>query len=157
MALKKGNTTASESTEPKPELTSQQGQPVDPEELRKQQEADAAAQEELRQKQAAKEESERKEREEAERKAREEAQERQREQDKRDAATEEERLRQVAEAKGQEADEQSKFIEVTNVSKVDWRQPSTGMWISSGETKDLRNDGWLRNQLAARLFTKAKG
>ena len=71
------------------------------------------------------------------------------------AEAEEQRLAQEREAAGQAPEPEDEFVEVTNVSKNSWRQHSTGMWIDSGETKKLANDGWLRNFVNAGLFKKA--
>lgn len=45
------------------------------------------------------------------------------------------------------------FVFVTNDRKTAFRQASTDLWIQGGERKQLMNDGWLRNQVAARLFS----
>lgn len=44
------------------------------------------------------------------------------------------------------------LLEVTNVSKGELRQHSTGLTIQAGETKGLLEDGWLENQLNAGLL-----
>lgn len=53
-----------------------------------------------------------------------------------------------------QAAEKSKpdFVSATNIGKQDHRQPSTGIWVGAGQTKDLKNDGWLRAQVKAKIF-----
>lgn len=151
MALKKGNETAR--AEMAQETTTTAA--PDEETLRRQQEDDRAREEELRLEQEKRAEQERKDREAEEQASREKAQQAQREQDKRDADAAAENLRREAEARGVTEDlDENKFVEVTNNTEVDFRQPSTNLWISAGETKDLRNDGWLENQVKARLLSK---
>lgn len=48
--------------------------------------------------------------------------------------------------------EKERFIEVVNLRKTAFRQPSTGLWIQAGEVKYLANDGWLENHVRANLL-----
>lgn len=43
-----------------------------------------------------------------------------------------------------------------NISVTWFRQPSTGTKIDVGETKLLKDDGWLAAQIEAKFLTKAK-
>ncbi len=56
----------------------------------------------------------------------------------------------------EEEEPAERLIKVTNLSKNDLRQPSTGIWIAAGERRGLREDGWMRNQINAGLLTKKK-
>ena len=47
------------------------------------------------------------------------------------------------------------FVEVTNLSKFEHYQATTGLRIAPGETKALRNDGWLELQIQAKLMKLA--
>lgn len=47
-----------------------------------------------------------------------------------------------------------KLVTVANNSKVQLRQPSSGTWIKG--KADLRNDGWLHNQVRAGLLKLAE-
>lgn len=60
----------------------------------------------------------------------------------------------LAESKGKEAP--AAFVSVKNLRATDFRQPSTGLWIAGGETKELKNDGWLGNQVKRGLFELSK-
>lgn len=44
------------------------------------------------------------------------------------------------------------FVEVKNLRKTAFRQPSTGLWIQAGEVKYLAVDGWLENHVRANLL-----
>lgn len=44
------------------------------------------------------------------------------------------------------------FVEVQNLRKTAFRQPSTGLWIQAGEVKYLAVDGWLENHVRANLL-----
>lgn len=73
------------------------------------------------------------------------------------AASTRERLAQeaeVAKAAGKEPKER-KLVEVESLTHSDLRQPSTGNWISGKGTAFLLDDGWLANQIAARLLKYA--
>lgn len=52
----------------------------------------------------------------------------------------------------EEPAEQPRLLKVTSKAKMALRQPSSGWIIKSGETREMLNDGWLANQLRARLF-----
>lgn len=49
-----------------------------------------------------------------------------------------------------------KLVAVTNISSQNQRQFSTGLWIASGATEKLANDGWLKAQVDAGLFILGK-
>lgn len=51
------------------------------------------------------------------------------------------------------ADSEGELVTVTNLRKTSFRQHSSTLWIDGSETKKLVNDGWLQNQVAARLFS----
>lgn len=51
-----------------------------------------------------------------------------------------------------EAAEKPRLLKVSSKAKMTLRQPSSGWTIKSGETREMLNDGWLGNQLRARLF-----
>ncbi len=52
-------------------------------------------------------------------------------------------------------EEKPKLLTVTNRAKSSLRQPSSGWIIKSGESREMLNDGWLENQLNARLLVLA--
>lgn len=78
------------------------------------------------------------------------------------AGLQEEKLRAEAEAKA--AAEGTKLLKkdtpqlvsVKNLRQTSFRQPSTGFWIGANETKFLLDDGWLANQIRAKLMRKEK-
>jgi hypothetical protein len=51
------------------------------------------------------------------------------------------------------ADSEGELVTVTNLRKTSFRQHSSTLWIDGSETKKMVNDGWLQNQVAARLFS----
>lgn len=68
------------------------------------------------------------------------------------AAHEDQKAREQALAKGQDPEKVPTHVKVLNVRKVSQRQPSTGLWIDENEEAYLLNDGWLRNQVRAKLL-----
>lgn len=132
---------------------------------------EAAAKEEA-DKQAAQERAEKLRKEEEERKEREaeearkkkeklEQEENERIQRENDEAAENARVKnelsaQEAEAKGLtgKATHTLLLIPVENLTKVDFRQPSSGRWIKAGQVEHLLDDGWLANQVKRKLLKK---
>ena len=52
---------------------------------------------------------------------------------------------------GQDGDEDT-LVSVSNAAKSSLRQPSSGWVIEPGKTRKLLKDGWLENQLNAKLL-----
>lgn len=46
------------------------------------------------------------------------------------------------------------LVKVENLSHSTLYQHSTGLTIAGKSTKSLRNDGWLKNQIAAKLLKR---
>lgn len=79
-----------------------------------------------------------------------------------DKAASAEAEKKLADEKAAAADSQAKeaskdkLVTVTNISSQNQRQFSTGLWIASGATEKLANDGWLKAQVDAGLFILGK-
>jgi len=58
----------------------------------------------------------------------------------------------VADANAADPEPGPTHLKVVNLRKVEFYQPSTGLRIKAGEEKYLENDGWLDNQINARLL-----
>jgi len=62
----------------------------------------------------------------------------------------------ASEATKEEGHKKGSLVLVKNVSSQAQRQYSTGLWIGSGDTSELKYDGWLRNQLNAKILVEVK-
>jgi hypothetical protein len=51
-----------------------------------------------------------------------------------------------------ESDDEDQLVSVSNAAKSSLRQPSSGWVIEPGKTRKLLKDGWLENQLNAKLL-----
>lgn len=49
---------------------------------------------------------------------------------------------------------ETNFTKVKNLTSTFFVQPSTGIRIGAKEVKELKDDGWLENQVKARLMAK---
>jgi len=60
------------------------------------------------------------------------------------------------EAKGKDPAKTVTLVPVKNLKGVAFRQPSTGTWIDEYGTAHLLDDGWLANQVKAKLLEKVE-
>lgn len=60
----------------------------------------------------------------------------------------------VREQAGKPAKKELILVPVENLRTTSFMQPSTGKWIKGGQTENLLDDGWLENQVKAKLLKK---
>lgn len=65
-------------------------------------------------------------------------------------------IRERDEAKGKDPEKSLTLVKVKNLKGVSFRQPSTGTWIDEHGTAHLLDDGWLANQVKAKMLEKVE-